>query len=1377
MPPIIVAVGAVVGAIGVGTTVALAVGIAAAGFSFYSAQKAKKMAQGGNTAAERKQTFRASNAPKQVVLGSVEVSGPLVFVMESGSPDDSGAGEIIDLVVPLAGHPCAKCLSIRVGDAAFTKAGNSTDGSHWVLDKDGTRHGEVWFYSRPATATSAPPSLANVSQWSADMIGQGQTFVHARLRSDNTQWPAGVEDVVAHIQGALINDPRSGKAVWSDNPALQGLHYIRHYLLVPDEHILLDSFIQAANICDEIVRRGSGDAEVSEARYRCHAIFDEETDPQQVLGNIAATMAGEFIRAGGMWGARAGAYDGPITRTLTMSEVMGSLDIRISLPLEDRINTVTGQYLEPEQGFNLTDFPSISQDAYVNEDGRERVEDLSFDFVHSVTQAQALAWIELEKRRRGATVSGTFALSAIDAVVSRVVQIDVPALVGLEFRVISWKLDPAGSGITLELIEDHPDIWHGNPAAIVPPLLPGQLSGNDPRVVATPTKLSFERTPNTLNQHGILSWHGNAYEYEVSLYEGDTLLQRQRVPVALLPLTVPSAENGYRVTVVALNAFGARSATASTTVHLSLEAPTPTVKLINSYDQWCEVSWDNHGADAVELELLNRNGQGVFRTVAVAAPVTLGWFAPAQYTLRLRASLGITTSAWSNTQLTIITLNVPQLAVVAETKDPLSSAGMLSFSEIDPRSERIEYQVSGIGFTLTGDCNGAPVRLPSMLPAVYEFKARSQWRDVFSPWSALKVTLVEEVPMPTELRFSLSEATGLLGTLNWQSSAKSHRLIITRIVDEMVEIDITVSGTQYQVPVLIVGDYQVQVIALGRVEQSEAAIITLRAEMPDPPQDVLFTAFATDPSYLGVVTWTAADNSSGYALRLKTQDEVILESRTSDNRWLIGALPTGSYIAEVAAISRREHAISGWSQVSFAVSGLAAPSQLSAVESLSGSGIQIISQVLISWQAVAGAERYDVEYQALGSFHWNGVQSSAALSATLNAIPTGQYTVRVRASGGTKLSGYSTLNFEVVGCLRPPAPLTNLRLHAQAGISAQLSWDLSPNPDVISGGAIHVRYTHLSGDQALWATAIPVTDRLPGNATLTSVPLKAGTYLVKPVNAAGFWAEQEVKVQSNMAGLLGYNAVVQREEPTTWAGEKNKAIVESSGALTLIQGKTGWSMSYAGETVPENAVGEIVKNDQPPYYVMAEPLDMGAIITARVTLESDHSLYIVDSIDERTDPIDSWPMFDGVTPDNVTLKFEMSQTLDDPQAASAVWSEWTPFLMGDFRARGFRLRVILTGNMLGSAATITALRLIADVPDRIERNRQLLAPADGLRVQYSTPFLAPAAIGITAHNLAANGRFVLSNEDNRGFDIQFYNGDSPISAEFTYTAISYGEAQ
>ena len=178
----------------------------------------------------------------------------------------------------------------------------------------------------------------------------------------------------------------------------------------------------------------------------------------------------------------------------------------------------------------------------------------------------------------------------------------------------------------------------------------------------------------------------------------------------------------------------------------------------------------------------------------------------------------------------------------------------------------------------------------------------------------------------------------------------------------------------------------------------------------------------------------------------------------------------------------------------------------------------------------------------------------------------------------------------------------------------------------------------------------------------------------------------------------------------------------------------------------------------------------------RLYLECDGSVYEVDTIDERTQPMDDWPMFDGVEPGGTSLQYHVSQTDDDPDSPEVEWSDWTQFLVGEFRARAFRLRISLITDSIAAAGTVSNLKLVADVANRNEAARNLDAPADGLSVKYHVPFLAPAVIGVTLHGAKTGDYWDFPDSDEHGFTIQFFNSSGQgIAANFDYLATSYGE--
>lgn len=160
----------------------------------------------------------------------------------------------------------------------------------------------------------------------------GCAYVHLRYKltgnSKKTESPFA-QSIPSRItiagEGALIYDPRKDSTVpggsgshraddqttweWDDdaarNPALQLLWYLLGWRIngllsvgkgIPPERIDLESFITAANLCDETVSLAAGG---TEPRYRSDGVFSEGDSPTQVIDNLKATMNADLDDVGG----------------------------------------------------------------------------------------------------------------------------------------------------------------------------------------------------------------------------------------------------------------------------------------------------------------------------------------------------------------------------------------------------------------------------------------------------------------------------------------------------------------------------------------------------------------------------------------------------------------------------------------------------------------------------------------------------------------------------------------------------------------------------------------------------------------------------------------------------------------------------------------------------------------------------------------------------------------------------------------------------------------------------------------------------------------------------------------------------------------------
>lgn len=777
-----------------------------------------------------------------------------------------------------------------------------------------------------------------------------------------------------------------------------------------------------------------------------------------------------------------------------------------------------------------------------------------------------------------------------------------------------------------------------------------------------------------------------------------------------------------------------------------------------SYDRWGYITWQGAG-QSWEVGVF-QNNTAVWSDTSTDRSCWLDWLDSGDYIVGVRALAGGIRSGWGYINVHIDDL-LPPTSLTHAPDTTGTTGGLIKWTVADPRMELTELELlNDSGDVLHTAVTGSPQAIiPVLAPGEYSAMVRGRWRDHLSSWASLVLQITDSIQPPDNLVFTATGESAWLGELTWNSHQLASELVIINSGTAATVLSVTLLSGYYHVPLLAVGDYRFEVRTVGTWSKSDWVSTTVTVGKPDAPTNLQYHETADNPNSAGMLSWEAPATVgvSGYdVVIVDSNDQSVLATRVQSTWLEIGNIANGTFTARVRSVSLLANETSDDIETTFTVSPLASPINLTAEEKLVESGTGFTSQVTLNWQANdIRTQKYDAEYRLASSTSWSGLYSGPSTTASRNGLTAGDYKFRVRALSGAIESGWVETSLTVRGMETAPDDISGLQLSGITGQMAQLSWDTITSVDVINGGSIHVRHTPFIGAAATWATAIPITERLPGNTTLVTVPLLTGTYLVKAVNPADYWSVNAAAVASNMGSLVGYNRVVERTEPSGWPGEKNKATVDSGGSLTFTEDQS---------------------NNQPPFYIMDEPMDLGAVFTVRLHLECDGTVYERDTIDERTDPIDSWEMFDGAVAGGTSLQFQVSTTDDDPASGSASWSGWTQFFVGEFRARAFKLRVALVNPTPAAAGTLAGLKLVADVPDRTETGSNISVGTGGKTISYRQPFLAPAVVAINAQGMSTGDYYRITGNTAIGFTIRFYNSSGAgVARTFDYAAVSYGE--
>ena len=279
--------------------------------------------------------------------------------------------------------------------------------------------------------------VSEVSGWTSAHRLRGISYLYIKYTFDADVFPNGVPEVTATIKGKKVYDPRNGSTYWSDNPALCLRDYLTNtsYGLGEDSSNVDDSkVIAAANICDQT------NTPTGSTRFTCNGSFTTGSTPYDTLSTLLTSMGGLLWYAQGEWRMKPAYWTAPVL-TLDEDDLRGSLSVNTRHSRRDNYNTVRGTFRGSESNWQITDYPEVSNSAFLSTDnGQESVIDLSLPFTDNSVEARRIANVSLERNRQQLTFSASFGMRAFQLQVGDNVKITNSRFGWSEkaFEVTSW---------------------------------------------------------------------------------------------------------------------------------------------------------------------------------------------------------------------------------------------------------------------------------------------------------------------------------------------------------------------------------------------------------------------------------------------------------------------------------------------------------------------------------------------------------------------------------------------------------------------------------------------------------------------------------------------------------------------------------------------------------------------------------------------------------------------------------------------------------------------------------------------------------------------------------------------------------------------------
>ena len=282
-------------------------------------------------------------------------------------------------------------------------------------------------------------------------------------------------------RGAMLPDPRnpahnmSDQSTWtwnenaSRNPALALLFYLLGWRIngklavgkgIPVDRIDLDSFITAANLCDEIVPKPGGG---TEPRYRCDGVWSEGDGPTTVIDMLKACMNADLDDVGGK--LRLTVFHNDLATPIADygdNDIIDGFSWQPLPPLDATFNVVRGLYTDSSDTglYQQVEYPEQRE---ASPDDIDRIETFNLPMVQSPGQAQRLAQLRLQRQQYGGVFEAEFQANAWKVTKNSIIRLTFgqTGFVSKFFRVAEMEIRQDGR-VPLKLREEDPAIY-GDP--------------------------------------------------------------------------------------------------------------------------------------------------------------------------------------------------------------------------------------------------------------------------------------------------------------------------------------------------------------------------------------------------------------------------------------------------------------------------------------------------------------------------------------------------------------------------------------------------------------------------------------------------------------------------------------------------------------------------------------------------------------------------------------------------------------------------------------------------------------------------------------------------------------------------------------------------
>ena len=456
----------------------------------------------------------------------------------------------------------------------------------------------------------------------------------------------------------------------------------------------------------------------------------------------------------------------------------------------------------------------------------------------------------------------------------------------------------------------------------------------------------------------------------------------------------------------------------------------------------------------------------------------------------------------------------------------------------------------------------------------------------------------------------------------------------------------------------------------------------------------------------------------------------------------------------------------------------AAPNNLSAVELLYDAGGIAKSKLVVDWDSVEGVQQYRIRWRPVnGNFTDERIQR---LDYEIIDTTPGVYEIEVYAIGANLRASVEPafLVQQTFGKTAPPADVENVSLIPGDQLSGVLTWDRSPDLDVLLGGKVLIRHSTATTG-ATWEDSQEIVAAAAGSQTQKQVPLLDGTYLLK--------FEDDTGNRSTTASTTGatfpepqprslFKQYAEDQETPPFSGNTSGLVYSLDyDGLILDSGQLIDDLATDGDFDALSVLDAIGGVNPLGEYEFGSSWDMGAVYDVNLRRRFVTRPIVPAALwDDKVQLIDEWPLIDEDNIDTVNAALYVRTTTDDP-AGTPTWGDWNEFANVISRGRGFQFKVRATSSDPDTNIIIDELGCLMELQLHTEQSGTLASGAGAYAVTFDNAFYQPPNVGVTGFNMATGDFFTVTSVTRTGFTVEFKNSTgTSVNRNFTYTAVGYG---